>query len=66
MSPPSPLPAANDREEPPSLPAVDDSLADPTLIRALLALTPEERLDRLQAHVDGLWELGLGDAPPLR
>ncbi|HEX2162471.1 MAG TPA: hypothetical protein VHM02_00840 [Thermoanaerobaculia bacterium] len=65
MSPPPPLPAALDAEEP-SLPAVDDSLADPTLIRALLALTPEERLDRLQAHVDGLWELGLGDAPPLR
>lgn len=64
MSFPPHTPATDDRQAPAT--DIDDASADPTLIRAFLAMTPEERLARLQAHVDGLWELGLGESPPLR
>lgn len=53
--PPAPAPAE-----------IDDSDADPTLIRAMLALTPEQRLERLQGHVNSLWELGLGGPSRVR
>jgi hypothetical protein len=54
--------------EQPSLTEIDATSAyapdgvDLTLIRWMLSLTPDERLDALQGFVDALWELKGGDA----
>jgi len=62
MAPPSPHP-----DTPPGAPDIDENGVDRAQIRAMLALTPEERLKRVEEFLQSALEIReLNEARPVR